>query len=312
MCNGKLAEVQKVLAVTLLLNLSVALTKITLGAVLGVMAVVADGLHSLGDTMSNIVGIIGVRLARRKPDQTHGYGYERFEAVATLMIVSLIVVTCYKVFESGFIRLFKPQAIAGSPILAGVMLASMAVNVLTVRYEGRAGKRLGSQLLVADSTETKTDLMVSAGVILTTFLAGITGWYWLDGAVTLGIGFLIIRVIIEVIKPTAQELSDAQAIEPKIVKETVMAIDGVRFCHAIRSRGTPDGFFLDMHLGVDRQLTIEEAHDDICHRVKVELHRVFPGLKSAMVHLEPDNDSGRRRGRSIFRDRDEYDPDGKG
>ena len=140
----RLRKISVVLAVTLVLNTLASVIKIVLGAVTGVSAITADGLHSFGDYLSNVVGLFGMRLARRKPDGNHGYGYERYEAIVTLLVVSLISITCYKVFETGIHRLMKPSVISIRPLELAVMLASMLVNVITVLYEGRAGKRLKS------------------------------------------------------------------------------------------------------------------------------------------------------------------------
>lgn len=307
MDEQRLAKVQRVTIWTLAMNTMVCLVKITLGLSTGVMAITADGFHSLGDSLSNTVMFVGIRLARRKPDRKHGYGYERYEAITTLLIVSLISITCYKVFETGIERLMSPKVVEINPLMLVIMVVSMAVNVITVIYEGGAGRRLKSQLLIADSKETKSDLWVSGGVIATTFIVSRTGWFWLDGVVTIAIGFLIIRVIVEIVKPTARQLADAQVVEPERVRDIAMSVPGVRFCHAIRSHGQEDGFFLDCHLGVDTEISVREAHEVVCHAFKLALYEAFPGLKSALVHIEPNSGPGVNRGDSVFRDRDPYD-----
>ena len=303
----RLAKVQRVLVVACALNFVACVGKIALGLITGAMAITADGFHSLGDSLANIAGLMGIRLARRKPDEKHGYGYERFEAVTTLLVVSFISITCYKVFETGISRVLKPETVHVEPLMLLVMVGSMAVNVITVIYEGGAGKRLKSELLAADANETKSDLWISASVMGSTWLVDRTSWFWLDGAVTIAIGFMILRVIAEIVGPTARQLADAQVVEPSRVIDVVMAVPGAKFCHAVRSRGREEAFFLDLHLGVEKSMSIELAHDDVCHRAKLALHDAFPGLKSALVHIEPDNEAGETRGNSVFRDRDSYD-----
>lgn len=304
--SERLRDVQTVLIWTLVMNLAVCALKIILGLFTGIVAITADGLHSLGDSLSNVVGFVGIRLAMREPDETHGYGYEKYEAITTLLITGLISITCYKVFESGIARLLHPETIGIPLVILPVMLGSMVVNVVTIMYEGRAGKRLKSVLLVADSNETLCDLWVSGGVLVSTFIIKLTGWRWLDGVVTIVIGFLILRTIWEIIKPAAKQLADAHVVEPAHVEAIVMAVPGVRFCHAVRSRGRKEAFYLDLHMGVDSNLSIENAHDDVCHRVKLALGTAFPELKSALVHIEPDNEAGRIREKSVFRERDPY------
>jgi cation diffusion facilitator family transporter len=307
MKKNRLHKIKTVLILTFFMNLATCVIKIALGIATGITAIMADGFHSLGDCLSNIVGFFGIQLAQRKPDEKHGYGYEKFEAVVTLLIVSLMAITCYKVFETGINRLLHPSAIVIEPFILAAMIISMCVNVGTIIYEGRAGKKLKSELLIADSNETKGDLWVSSGVIAATFIMSKTHWYWLDGVITILIGFIIVHIIVETVIPTAKQLADVQIVEPKSVIETVMAVPGARFCHAVRSRGHEEAFFLDLHLGVNRKLSIEVAHDIICHEVKLALHKQFPGLKSANVHIEPDNEAGLKRVNSTFRDRDSYD-----
>lgn len=303
----RLGQVQKVLALTLVLNLSVCVIKIALGFSSGILAIAADGFHSLGDTLSNVGGLIGVRWAKKKPDQKHGYGYDRFENVTALLVMAIIFITCYKVFEEGVTRLLEPKPIEISQLVLWLMFGSILINVITVVYESRAGKRLGSNLLIADSNETKTDIWVSFGVIASAILAQVTGWYALDGLITVMIGFLILKMIIENVGPIADQLADAQVVPPEQIKEVIMSIPEVKFCHAIRSRGQEMSFFLDCHIGIDPVTTVDVAHDQVCHKVKLALRLAFPGLRSANVQIEPANEAGFRRENSVFRDLDPYD-----
>ena len=299
--ESRLREIERVLVITLFLNLLASVAKITLGLTTGVMAIAADGFHSLGDTFSNIVGIVGTRLARRPPDKDHAYGYDRYEDIATLLVVSLISITCYKVFETGISHLLSPTIIKMSGLILATILGSMLINLITVIYEKGAGKKLGSNLLIADATETKSDLWISGIVIISTSITSFTDWYWLDGISTILIGLMIVKTIWEIVVPTAKQLADAQAVDPNSIYEIIMSILGEGYCHEIRTRGKPESFFLDCHIGVDPKTSIETAHDDICHRVKLALRDKFPGLRSANIHIEPDNETARRRESSIFR-----------
>lgn len=300
-------EIEKVLVITLFLNLLASVAKITLGLATGVMAIAADGFHSLGDTFSNVVGIVGTRFARRPPDNEHAYGYDRFEEVATLLVVSLISITCYKVFETGISHLLSPVIIKMDGLMLAIIVGSMVINAITVIYEGGAGNRLNSKLLTADAAETKSDLWVSGVVIISTSIASFTGWYWLDGISTILIGLMITKIIWEIVVPTAKQLADAQVVDPEEICQVIRVVAGVKWCHAVRSRGKKESFFLDCHIGVDPKISIEEAHDKICREVKVALRRQFPGLLSANIHIEPDNEATAKREGSTFSDRDPFD-----
>ncbi|HRZ30391.1 MAG TPA: cation diffusion facilitator family transporter [Candidatus Paceibacterota bacterium] len=298
--NARFKEIEKVLVITLCLNLLASVAKITLGLTTGVMAIAADGFHSLGDTFSNVVGIVGIRLAKRPPDQEHSYGYDRFEDVATLLVVSLISITCYKVFETGISHLLSPVIIKMDSLMIAIIVGSMAINAITVIYEGGAGKRLKSQLLIADALETKSDLWVSGVVILSTGISSFTGWYWLDGVSTILIGLMIVKIILEIVVPTAKQLADAQAVNPELILQVIMTVSEVKWCHGICSRGRPNFFFLDCHIGIAPDISIEKAHDDICHKVKLALRDSFPGLKRVSIHIEPDNEEAKSRKKRVF------------
>jgi len=295
----RLVKINRVLILTMFLNLFVCLLKVVLGLVTGSLTIMADGLHSLGDTLSNIVGMVGIKLAQKQPDKKYPYGYEKFEAVATLIIAGLISITFFEVMKSGIERLLNPQVVEISPLVLLLMAVSVGVNIFVVWYESRASKRHRSELLHADASESRTDIYISIGVMIGIFFM-YQGMYWLDGVITIIVGLFILKVIIDIIISTVKVLADGQIIDPEEVEKIVLSVPGARFCHSIRSRGREDAFYIDLHLGVDPNISVEEAHDEICHSVKLALEEHYSTLKSAQVHIEPDNESGRHRSRSVF------------
>jgi len=303
--KDRLEKIQGVLIVTLIMNFSVCVLKVLLGFFTGSLTIVADGLHSLGDTFSNIMGLLGIRLARKPPDKKFPYGYEKFEAVATLIIASIISITFFEVMKSGVERLLHPRAITISPLVLILMVVSIGFNIFVVWYEGGAGKKYKSELLIADSNETKSDILVSIAVMVGVFFIS-RGVLWLDGVITLFVGLCILKVIIDIVKSTIKILCDGQVVDPVDVEATVLSVSGAKFCHAIRSRGRSEAFYLDFHLGVEPTMIIEKAHDEICHQVKLALEKRYPELKGAHIHIEPDNEMGRKRGNSVFAISDSY------
>ena len=142
------------------------------------MTIVADGLHSLGDSFSNVMGLLGIGMAGKQPDKRFPYGYEKFEAVTTLIIASIISITFFEVMKSGVERLFHPQPVEISPLVIILMIVSIGINIFVVLYEGGAGKKYKSELLIADSSETKSDIVVSIAVIVGVFFIS-KGVWWL-------------------------------------------------------------------------------------------------------------------------------------
>ena len=301
----RLVKISGVLILTLILNFSVCVLKVILGLVTGSLTIMADGLHSLGDSFSNVIGILGIHFAQKPPDKKFPYGYEKFETVSTLIIASLISITFFEVMKNGVERLLHPQAVSISPLVIILMLVSIGINIFVVWYEGGAGKKFRSELLIADSSETRTDIVVSIAVTIGVYLMS-RGVMWLDGVITLLVGLMILKVIVETIKSTIKILCDGQVVEPKEVQKVVLGVNGTKFCHAIRSRGREEAFYLDFHLGVEPKMPIEKAHDEVCHRVKLALEKKYPGMKAAHIHIEPNNAAGRNRGNSVFAQKDPY------
>ena len=303
--KGRLTKIQGVLVVTLILNFSVCVLKILLGLFTGAITIVADGLHSLGDSFSNVIGLFGIHMAQKPPDKKYPYGYQKFETYTTLIIASLITYTFIEVMRGGVERLIHPQAVTISPIVLVLMVVSICINIFVVWYEGGAGKKYKSELLIADSSETKSDIVVSVAVTVGVFFIS-RGALWLDGIITMAVGLLILRVIISIYKSTVKVLCDGQVVNPEEVEAVVLSVEGSKFCHAIRSRGRDEAFYLDFHLGVEPTMIIEEAHDDVCHRVKLALEKKYPQMKGAHIHIEPNNEAGRKRGNSVYAISDPY------
>ena len=158
--------VTAVLVWVLFLNLAVAVAKLVLGYMTGAVSIVSDGLHSLTDSFSNVAALIGVRVARKPPDKDHPYGHRKFETLSAAAIAAFLLVVMIEVGRAAWQRFTH----GGGPEVPGgsfaVMLATIAVNIVVATYERRAGQRLSSEVLLADSMHTRSDVATSITVIL--------------------------------------------------------------------------------------------------------------------------------------------------
>ncbi len=300
----------KVLFFMFLLNVLVCSLKAFVGLSTGLLNLVADAIHSFFDSLSNVVGMFGLFFAKKSPDEKFPYGYAKFETVATLIVASLIGIAFYKVLEGAYDRFMNPRDISFGFLPFAVLLFTMAINMFIARYERKKGEELRSELLVADAAETKSDIWVSASVICGLALIKWGGnffdtrWALLDPLISVGIALLILLTFIENIKMALKILCDASVVPESEVKEFVLGIPGVKFCHAIRSRGRADTFFLELHIGVLPGMSVKEAHNDVSHRVKLALREKYPDLECASIQIEPDDENGRSRANSVFKERD--------
>jgi cation diffusion facilitator family transporter len=279
------AAVSRVLTAVFFLNLLVASAKLILGAATGAVSVLSDGFHSLTDTASNVVALVGVRLARRPPDEDHPYGHRKFETMASLAILVFLLFVMVEVVGAAWER-FKT---GGAPEVGGltfwVMGATFLINFAVMTYERREGRRLQSEVLTADAHHTRSDLLTSATVI--SALIGVRqGYPLLDPIAAVIVAGFIGYACWEIFQDTSRILSDRVALDEAQIQQIISEMPQVLGCHHIRTRGSPDFVFLDLHIWLDPAMRLDDAHA-ISHQVKDRLMARLPAIKDAIIHIEP-------------------------
>jgi cation diffusion facilitator family transporter len=160
--------------------------------------------------------------------------------------------------------------------------------VFVAAYEARRGRALGSAFLMADAAHTASDVGVTVGVLASMGLAR-AGIDWADPVAALLVTVMIARVAWRVLVVNVDVLLDAASLPAKDVREVVLAVEGVRGCHRVRSRGVESAYQVDLHVLVDGEQALAEAHE-ISHRVEAALKARFAGVVDVVIHVEPDGD----------------------
>jgi cation diffusion facilitator family transporter len=269
----------------LVLNLAVAVVKIALGYATGAVSILSDGFHSLTDSASNVVALVGVSVARRPPDQNHPYGHRKYETMASVGILVFLILVLLQVLTSAADRLMNGGTPRVFPEGIGVMAVTLIVNVLVVRYELQQGKRLRSEVLMADAMHTRSDVLTSAAV-----LGALLGVWWgyplLDPIAALLVAGFIGHACWQIAKSASRVLSDEIVIAEDDVRDVVRSVPEVIGCEKIRTRGSSDHAFMDLHVWLDRQTPLQDAHAT-SHIVKDKLMARFPQLVDVVIHIEP-------------------------
>lgn len=283
--NDRTSQVQQVLWRVFLLNLIVAAAKIATGMATGAVSVLSDGFHSLTDTASNIVALFGVRMGGAPPDDDHPYGHRKFETMASLGILVFLLLVLREILSAAWERFLS----GGEPTINittfAVMGGTFLINLGVVAYERRAARRLSSEVLLADAHHTTSDLLTSVTVIIA--LIGVNlGYAWLDPAAAIVVAFFIGYACWEIFKSTSGILADQIAMPEGAIREVVTSVPDVLGCHHIRSRGSADFVFLDLHIWMDPDMRLDKAHA-LSHVVKDRLMASFPQIKDAIIHIEP-------------------------
>jgi cation diffusion facilitator family transporter len=275
-----------VLTRVLVLNLVVALAKIGFGYASGAISILSDGFHSLTDGVSNVVGLIGVRAAGRPPDLDHPYGHRKYETVAAAAVTVFLLFVMVEILRNAFEHLTGRAATHEIPLSAFVvMLVTVGINLWVVAYESREAERLGSEVLLADATQTRSDVWTSAGVIVA-LIGARAGIPVLDPIAAIAVGGFIGYAGFQIAWTTTGILSDRVVLADLDLERVVMSVPGVLGCHRIRTRGSADHVFLDLHVWLPADMPLHEAHH-LSHVVKDRLIERYPQIADAIIHIEP-------------------------
>ena len=274
-----------VLLRVLVLNLAVAAAKLVLGYSTGAVSIVSDGFHSLTDSASNVMGLVGLRAARKPPDIDHPYGHRKYETLAAAGIFVFLLLVVVEVVRTAVSHLTGGEPARVTAMSFVVMLVTLGVNLLVVRYEAGYGRRLRSELLMADALHTRSDVLTSIGVIVS--ITGVRlGYPVLDPLGGLVVAVFIARTGLEIARQTSPILADRVVLDEEEIRGVVMTVPEVVGCHQIRSRGSADHTFLDLHVWFSGATSLFEAHR-LSHVVKDRLMEKFPQIVDAIIHIEP-------------------------
>jgi len=288
--TDRYTEVVRVLKGVLVLNLAVALVKIVLGYATGAVSILSEGFHSLTDSASNVVALVGVSIARRPPDEDHPYGHRKYETMASLGILIFLIVVLVQVLTAAYDRLVSGAVPRVFPEGIGVMAVTLVVNLFVVQYEMRKARELKSEVLHADAMHTRSDVLTSATVLAA--LIGVWfGYPWLDPLAALVVAAFIGRAGWHIAGDASRILADQIVIAEDDVRAVVRSVPEVLGCHRIRTRGSADHAFMDLHVWLDGRMPLEAAHAT-SHVVKDRLMKRFPHLADVVIHIEPPPEPG--------------------
>jgi len=281
----KFKEIRRILILILVFNWLVAFSKIIYGLITKCASMTADGVHSFGDGASNVIGLVGIWAASKPKDEDHPYGHKKFETFATLGIALILFLAAYDILKNAFLRMFNPVTPDVTSLSFIIMLATLIVNIVIVRYEHRKGLQLSSDILICDALHTKSDIFASLAVI-GTLISIKMGLTFLDTIVAGLIAILIAKSAIQILKASSNVLCDANALAKTRVMDVVNELPQVKSIHNIRTRGRRDDIHVDLHVNIDSKMHIDDAHK-LSHNIESILKTRIPGITDVSVHLEP-------------------------
>jgi cation diffusion facilitator family transporter len=219
------------------------------------------------------------------PDEDHPYGHRKYETLAAGAIFVFLVLAVFEIARTALARLSAPTPPTVTWLSFAVMIVTLVINLRVMRYEAGAGRRLKSELLLADSLHTRTDVFATLGVLVS-LTAVWLGYPLLDPIGGIAIAVVIAYTGFEIGRDTSRILSDRVVIDEEAIRRVVMSVPEVLGCHQIRSRGTFDHVFLDLHVWFPADAPLRHAHE-VSHVVKDRLLEKYPQIADAIIHIEP-------------------------
>jgi cation diffusion facilitator family transporter len=282
-------QVRRVTLIGLVLNLLLAAGKGTIGLLVASQSLVADAVHSLSDSVTDIAVLVGVRFWSAPPDECHPHGHGRIETLITFFIgLSLAAVALgitYHALDS--MRETHPAAPGWLAFYAA--LVSIAAKEWLYRITIRTGREVGSSALVANAWHHRSDALSSVPVALAVLAGRIfPGFVFLDHIAAVLVSALLLKAAFSISLPSFRRLVDA-GVTPEVrehIETTVLETSGVRGLHALRTRHIGSGFSVDLHIQVAPDITVFAGHE-IAGAVKARLLKAGLGIEDVLIHVEP-------------------------
>jgi cation diffusion facilitator family transporter len=276
--------IRRILIITMLLNWLATAAKLVVGLQTGTLSLAADGFDSFFDGFSNVVGLAAIGMASQPPDREHPYGHRKFETVAALSIAVLMSITVWELAKEAISRFASPSLPQVTIWSFAALLFGIAMQGGASIYEFAQGRRLKSELLIADARHSAANILISVAVLIALpFLR--MGYAVVDPALTLVVTFVMAKLGYDILRDSTPVLVDRAPVDPDEIGRVVGAVPGVTSYHRIRSRGAADQAAVDLHVRVGPDLPLARANA-IADEVRDRLLHDVAGVSDVTVHLE--------------------------
>lgn len=281
----------KAATTSILINVCLLISKITVAIITGSIGLFAESIHSLFDMVASILAYLGIKKAEQPDDPTHHYGHEKYETLSSLLQALLITGTSFIVMWEAYQKFLHPTPIESSELGIILMLITIPVTFFTARYLSRtARKEGGSQALEADSAHFTTDVLGSIAVLIGLVLVRF-GLPFGDPLAALIVGLIMLYISIELMihsfyvfmdfSPDKKKIKIIESVLNKARREKKI----IKY-HKLRARMAGSKILLEFHIIVSKNLSVEKAHK-ISSEIKYTIRKKVPDVKDATIHIEP-------------------------
>ena len=247
-------------------NILLCIGKLLAGTLFGSIAIMADALNNLSDASSNVVSLIGFRLAAKAPDAEHPYGHARYEYLAGLVVSVTILAIGLSLLKESALKVLHPTPVVFSWLSIGVLAASILVKLWLSSFNRAVGKKINSETLMATAADSRNDVLTTGAVLLSTILCSLTGYGIMDGIMGVGVAAFILwsgwGLVMDTLSPLLGESPSPELVEH--IERTVMSYPGVLGMHDLMVHDYGPGHqFASLHVEFPAETDPLTAHDVI-------------------------------------------------
>lgn len=288
-------EASKVTWLGFWVNMVLSIGKILAGVFGRSGAMLADGIHSLSDFITDVIVLVFMKLSSKDTDQTHDYGHGKFETFATFIISVALFAVAVLLMISGAKKIVS--SLQGNIIdkPGYVALIAAAISIISKEWLFRktkaVGEKINSQAVIANGWHHRSDAFSSIGTLIGISGAMFLGAQWriLDPIASIIVSIFIIGVALKLLRPAVEELTDASLpdnVEDEI-GEIIKSVEGVEGMHHMKTRKSGNGYIIDVHIKVDPNMTVIKAHDEIASKIEDLLRNKYGPQTQTSIHVEP-------------------------
>jgi len=287
--SGSASTGSKVTLVGVLVNTFLILLKLVTGIFGSSQALIADAVHSFSDLFTDAVVLIGLKISNKPPDKTHHFGHARIETLASFIVGMVLIGTALYLGIEASLTIYRHTEYHPTGLALFGAGVSIILKEVLYHYTIRTGRRIKSQLIVANAWHHRSDALSSVAVFI-----GVAGtqinpsWHILDAFAALLVSFFIVKVGLEILRDALREFTDT-APKPEIIRkiqQCALSVKGVVGTHDLRVRTSGGQYQMEIHIVVDGQLTVLEGHK-IAEAVEGCLVEDVGNFDSITVHVDP-------------------------
>ena len=284
-------QTKKVTVVGAIVNVILAATKIMCGYIGQSQALIADGIHSFSDLISDALVLFAAKHTSKEADEEHPYGHGRIETAVTVALGLILFAVAGGIIFDAIRRLLEPTALMHPSLIALIVaFSSVLSKEFLYHYTLRVANKYRSNLLRVNAWHHRSDA-ISSIIVIIGIMGTMMGVENLDAIAAIGVAFMIAKIGWDISFESIQELVDTAvpSEQIEIIKQTIVAVPGVKKLHMLRTRQMGGNALVDVHIQVDPKISVSEGHF-VSEKVRSKLIRSIDDVTDVMVHIDSEDD----------------------